>query len=65
MLEGSRLQRGYRGHRKSRARVSEVRYNLLADGPRARPPTKLEFPEAGTAVVTGNVIARAPPAATR
>lgn len=59
VLEGSRLQRGYRGHLvKSRARVSEVRYNLLADGPEGAASYELEFPEAGTAVVTGNVIAQ-------
>lgn len=59
VLEGSRFQRGYRGHLvKSRARVNEIRYNLLSDGPEGSASYELEFPEAGIAVVTGNVIAQ-------
>ena len=59
VLEGSHLQRGYRGHLvKSRARLNEVRYNLLADGPEGAASYELEFPEGGVAVVTGNVIAQ-------
>ena len=59
VLEGSHLQRGYRGHLvKSRARLNEVRYNLLSDGPEGAASYELEFPEGGVAVVTGNVIAQ-------
>jgi hypothetical protein len=42
---------------KSRARVSEVRYNWLADG-RGQASYELEFPEGGDATVVGNVIAQ-------
>ena len=59
VLEGSRLQHGYRGHLvKSRARVSEVRYNWLADGPGGTASYELEFPEGGDAQVVGNLIAQ-------
>jgi hypothetical protein len=43
---------------KSRARVSEVRYNWLADGPGGTASYELEFPEGGDAQVVGNLIAQ-------
>ena len=59
VLEGSHLQRGYRGHLvKSRARLNEVRYNLLSDGPEGAASYELEFPEGGVAHVRGNLIAQ-------
>ena len=59
VLEGSHFQQGHRGHLvKSRARVSEVRYNWLADGPGGTASYELEFPEGGDAQVVGNLIAQ-------
>jgi hypothetical protein len=56
-VEGSRFHGGYQGHLlKSRARRSEIRYNLLVDGPDGHASYELEFPEGGVAVVVGNVI---------
>jgi hypothetical protein len=56
-VEGSRFHGGYQGHLvKSRARRSEIRYNLLVDGKDGRASYELEFPEGGVAVVVGNVI---------
>jgi hypothetical protein len=58
-LTGSRFSNGYRGHLvKSRARVSRVRYNLLADGADGRASYELEFPNGGFVVAVGNVIAQ-------
>ena len=59
VLEGSRFVQGHRGHLvKSRARVNEVRYNWLADGPGGSASYELEFPEGGDARVVGNLIAQ-------
>jgi len=56
-VEGSRFHGGYQGHLlKSRARRSEIRYNLLIDGKDGQASYELEFPEGGVAVVVGNVI---------
>lgn len=59
VVEGSRFHQGYVGHLiKSRAGHNEIRYNLLVDGPGGMASYELEFPEAGEAVVVGNVIAQ-------
>ena len=56
-LTGSHLHQGFRGHLvKSRARESHVSYNLIDDGAGGRASYELEFPNAGTAYVIGNVI---------
>ncbi len=56
-LTGSRFHDGDRGHLvKSRARVNEVRHNLLYDGPGGGASYELEFPNGGMAHVVGNVI---------
>lgn len=56
-LSGSRFEQGYLGHLvKSRARLSDVRYNLLVDGADGRASYELEFPNGGLAYVIGNVI---------
>jgi hypothetical protein len=56
-LTGSRFHNGYEGHLvKSRARVSDIRYNLLYDGPHGGASYELEFPNGGVARVVGNVI---------
>jgi len=58
-VTGSRFHNGYRGHLvKSRAQHSEVRYNLIVDGPTGAASYELEFPDGGSAVVVGNVIAQ-------
>lgn len=59
VLQGSHLSGGLNGHLvKSRARINEVRYNHLVDGPEGRASYELEFPNGGTATVVGNVIAQ-------
>lgn len=59
VLQGSHLSGGLHGHLvKSRARVNEVRYNHLVDGSGGRASYELEFPNGGSAVVVGNVIAQ-------
>ncbi len=56
-MTGSRLHQGFEGHLvKSRARVSDLRYNLLYDGPGGRAAYELEFPNGGLGIVVGNVI---------
>jgi hypothetical protein len=56
-MTGSRVHAGYEGHLvKSRARVSDIRYNLLYDGPEGSAAYELEFPNGGVATVIGNVI---------
>lgn len=60
-LEGSRFEQGHGGHLvKSRARVNDIRYNLIADGAEGEASYELEFPEGGDATVVGNVIAQGP-----
>lgn len=56
-LSGSRFSGGRQGHLvKSRARVSDVRYNALIDGPGGQAAYELEFPNGGLAWVIGNLI---------
>lgn len=56
-VTGSRFHRGYHGHLiKSRARHSEIRYNLLYDGPGGEASYEIDFPNGGVAFVVGNVI---------
>lgn len=58
-IAGSRFHNGYRGHLvKSRARVSELRYNLLVDGPLGAASYEADFPEGGRVTLVGNVIAQ-------
>lgn len=57
VLEGSRFRGGYRGHLvKSRARRSELRYNLIFDGPGGRASYEVDLPDGGDALLVGNVI---------
>ena len=57
VLQGSRLTAGHQGHLvKSRARVSEIRYNHIVDSEDGEAAYELEFPNGGTATVVGNVI---------
>lgn len=56
-LSGSRFTNGYLGHLvKSRARVNDVRYNVMADGKGGQASYELEFPNGGVAYVIGNVV---------
>jgi hypothetical protein len=56
-VTGSRLQQGFLGHLiKSRARESDISYNLLVDGADGRASYELEFPNGGVAWVIGNII---------
>lgn len=61
VLRGSRLSKGYLGHLvKSRARHSQILYNLLVDGPGGAASYELEFPNGGIATVIGNAIGQSP-----
>ncbi len=61
VLQGSHLWGGQMGHLvKSRARVSEVRYNHLVDSAQGRAAYELEFPNGGQATVVGNVLSQSP-----
>ncbi len=56
-ISGSRFHQGYRGHLiKSRARHSEIRYNLIYDGPAGEASYEIDLPNGGLAYVVGNVI---------
>ncbi|MET0919298.1 MAG: hypothetical protein ABWY07_12870 [Burkholderiales bacterium] len=56
-MTGSRMHQGFEGHLvKSRARVSELRYNLIYDGDGGKAAYEVEFPDGGVAIVVGNVI---------
>jgi len=56
-ITGSHFHDGFEGHLvKSRARTSEVRYNMLYDDLDGRASYELEFPNGGVAIVVGNVI---------
>lgn len=53
----SRFHGGYFGHLlKSRARVSDIRYNLLVDGVGGSASYEAEFPNGGDVTLVGNVI---------
>ena len=56
-VTGSRFHGGYRGHLlKSRARVSDIRYNLLIDGEGGSASYEADFPNGGDVTMVGNVI---------
>lgn len=56
-VRGSRFENGYRGHLvKSRARHTELRYNLIADGPLGQASYEVDLPDGGEAILVGNVI---------
>lgn len=56
-ISGSRFEGGYRGHLiKSRARRSEIRYNLIYDGPGGESSYEIDLPNGGIAHVVGNVV---------
>ena len=56
-VTGSRFFNGNHGHLlKSRARVSDIRYNLLIDGPGGMASYEADFPNAGDVTLVGNVL---------
>ena len=56
-VSGSRFQQGYAGHLlKSRARSTELAYNLLVDGAGGRASYEVDLPNGGDALLIGNVI---------
>lgn len=60
-VQGCRFEGGWRGHLiKSRARINDIRYNLLRDGPAGEASYELELAEGGHNLVLGNIIMQAP-----
>lgn len=60
-IRGSRFESGYVGHLiKSRARRSELHYNLIHDGPSGRASYEVEFPNGGKVTLVGNIIEQGP-----
>lgn len=58
-VTGSRFHGGYRGHLvKSRARVSDLRYNLLVDSDYGQASYEADFPNGGDVTLVGNVVAQ-------
>lgn len=58
-VRGSHLHQATIGHLlKSRAAVNHIHYNQLVDGPAGSASYELEFPNGGTALVVGNVVAQ-------
>ncbi|MBS1139954.1 MAG: hypothetical protein H6R13_1407 [Proteobacteria bacterium] len=56
-VSGSRFQSGYAGHLiKSRARITDISYNLIVDGPSGSASYEVEFPNGGNVKLIGNVI---------
>lgn len=56
-ITGSRFQHGHAGHLiKSRARRTELRYNLIHDGPSGTASYEVDLPEGGDATLIGNII---------
>lgn len=56
-VSGSRFHQGHFGHLiKSRARRSDIRYNLIYDGPGGQASYEIDLPNGGLAHLVGNVI---------
>lgn len=56
-VTGSRFHSGQVGHLiKSRARETDLRYNLIVDGPSGGASYEVDFPNGGVATLIGNVI---------
>jgi hypothetical protein len=61
VVTGSHFHHARAGHLlKSRARISEIRYNRLSDESGGRASYELEFPAGGIAIVVGNVLQQSP-----
>ncbi len=58
-ITGSRFHQGRTGHLiKSRAKISRISYNLIADGPLGQASYEVDLPQGGLAVLIGNVISQ-------
>ena len=58
-ITGSRFHAGHIGHLiKSRASETELRYNLIIDGPKGQASYEVDLPNGGMAILLGNVIAQ-------
>lgn len=56
-ITGSRFHNGYHGHLiKSRARRSDIRYNLIVDGPGGEASYEIDLPNGGIATLVGNIV---------
>lgn len=56
-VSGSRFQQGFEGHLiRSRAAVTDIRHNLIHDGPRGGVSYEIELPLGGEATLIGNII---------
>lgn len=56
-ISGSRFHQGYRGHLiKSRARINDIRYNLIHDGPQGEASYEIDLPNGGHSVLIGNIV---------
>lgn len=54
---GSRFHGGYHGHLiKSRARRSDIRYNLIHDSPNGEASYEIDLPNGGIATLIGNIV---------
>ena len=56
-ITGSRFHSGFKGHLiKSRARNTDLRYNLIYDGPAGEASYEVDLPNGGDALLIGNII---------
>jgi hypothetical protein len=57
IVQGSRFENGFEGHLiKSRARVTDIRYNWLVDGEAGEASYEIDLPDGGAGTVVGNII---------
>lgn len=60
-IRGSRFHDGYVAHLvKSRARESDLRYNLVWDGPAGSASYEMDFPNGGVVTLVGNLVGQSP-----
>ena len=58
-IRGSRFHGGFWGHLvKSRARRSDLRYNMIVDGPGGEASYEVDFPNGGEVTLLGNIIGK-------
>ena len=61
LVQGSRFENGFEGHLiKSRARISDIRYNWLVDGNKGEASYEIDLPDGGVGIVVGNFIGQSP-----
>lgn len=65
-ITGSRFHQGWEGHLiKSRARINDIRYNLIFDGWQGAASYEIDLPNGGLTWLVGNIIGQGPAAANR